>query len=61
MLMEMCARSGGTVFETWEEAAAVELPPTAKAWDPVLPLSMMIMLCLLADIVMRRLKQKAGA
>ena len=61
LLMEMCARAGGTVFETWEEAAAVELPPTARAWDPVLPLSFVMMLCLLADIVLRRLKQKAGA
>lgn len=59
MLMEACAFAGGTVFETWEEAAAVELPPAARSWDLVLPLSIAVMICLLADIVLRRLKMKA--
>lgn len=60
LLMELCAEAGGTVFETWEEAAAVQMPPTAKPWDPVLPLSVAAMLCLMADIVLRRTKYKAG-
>ena len=60
LLMELCAEAGGTVFETWEEAAAVQMPPTAKPWDPVLPLSCAAMLCLLADIALRRTKRKAG-
>ena len=59
VLMDLCAHANGTVFETWEEAEAVELPPVAKAWDAVLPLSIAAMLCLLADIVLRRMKAKA--
>jgi len=59
LLMELCARADGAVFETWEDAAAVELPPSARTWDPVLPLSIMMMLCLMADIVLRRLKSQA--
>jgi len=60
LLMELCAGAGGTVFETWEEAADAPMPPTAKAWDPVLPLATLAMLCLLSDIVLRRTKYKAG-
>lgn len=61
MLMEMCARTGGAVFGTWEEANAVELPPVGKERDLVLPLAVAAMLCLLADIALRRLKPKGGA
>ncbi|MBQ8619686.1 MAG: VWA domain-containing protein [Clostridia bacterium] len=60
MLMEMCARTGGAVFGSWEEANAVELPPVGREWDPVLPLAAAVMLCLLADIALRRLKPKGG-
>ena len=60
-LMELCARTGGTLFGTWEEASAVELPPVARAWDPVLPLAVAVLLCLMADIALRRLKPKSGA
>ena len=28
--MEMCARTGGTVFSSWADAQAVELPPVAQ-------------------------------
>ena len=61
LLMELCAGAGGTVFASWEEAARVEMPPAARAWDPVLPLSAAALLCLLADIVLRRLKPKGRA
>ena len=60
-LMELCARTSGTLFGTWEEANAVELPPVARTWDPVLPLAVAVLLCLLADIALRRLKPKSGA
>ena len=60
-LMELCARTGGTLFGTWEEASAVELPPVARTWDPVLPLAVAVLLCLMADIALRRLKPKSGA
>ena len=56
LLMEMCARTGGTVFSSWADAQAVELPPVAQPIDPVLPLSMLAMACLLADILLRRTK-----
>ena len=59
--MELCARTSGTLFGTWEEANAVELPPVARTWDPVLPLAVAVLLCLLADIALRRLKPKSGA
>ena len=56
LLMEMCARTGGTVFSSWADAQAVELPPVAQPIDPTLPLSMLAMACLLADILLRRTK-----
>ena len=56
LLMEMCARTGGTVFSSWADAQAVELPPVAQPIDPALPLSMLAMACLLADILLRRTK-----
>ena len=56
LLMEMCARTGGTVFSSWADAQAVELPPGAQPIDPTLPLSMLAMACLLADILLRRTK-----
>lgn len=56
LLMELCAQANGAVYASWEEAAAAQMPPTARAWDPVLPLSLAAMFCLLADIVLRRLK-----
>jgi len=59
LLMELCAKAGGTVFETWEEAAAAPMPPTARAWDPVLPLSVAVLSLLMADIVLRRTKRKS--
>ena len=59
LLMELCAEAGGTVFASWEEAEHVEMPPTARAWDPVLPLSIAALVCLLGDIVLRRLKRNA--
>ncbi len=61
LLMEMCAQTGGAVFGTWEEANEVELPPVGKKYDIVLPLSVAVMLCLLADIALRRLKPKSGS
>lgn len=55
-LMEMCASTGGTVFATWEDAQAVDLPTVAQSMDPVLLLSILAMACLLADILLRRTK-----
>lgn len=59
-LMELCSAVGGTVFLSPEEALSVVLPPTAAAWDPVLPLSIAALLCLLADVVLRWRKPKKG-
>ena len=60
LLMELCACTGGTVFASWEEAQAVELPPVAQPLDLVLPLSVLAMACLLAGIVLRRIKGERG-
>ena len=58
VLMQLCASTGGMVFESLEAAAQVQLPPTSRGWDALLPLSALAMICLLADIVLRRLKPK---
>lgn len=60
MLAQLCACTGGTVFDTLEEALAFELPPAARPLDPVPPLAALALLCLLADLALRALGPRRG-
>ena len=57
-LMELVSLTGGTVAKTAQELLDVDLGTTATEHDVVLWLSAAVMICLLADITVRKTKLK---
>lgn len=55
-LMELTSAAGGALVSSVPEWREIEIPAAPVEHDAALPLTIIVMLCLLADIVMRRTK-----
>lgn len=55
-LMELASATGGALVSSVQEWREIEIPATPVTHDAALPLAVIVMLCLLADIVIRRTK-----
>lgn len=55
-LMELTSAAGGALVNSVQEWQDIKIPAAPVEHDAALPLAIVVMLCLLADIVMRRTK-----
>lgn len=55
-LMLLCAETGGSIYNSFEEAMADRMEPSIQTIDTTLPLAVLVFLCALIDVVIRRIR-----